>query len=118
LVFVIIKKYLLNIDDYLFFLVAQEEGWSTNPIDSAEYEGEDLATMIEARSGANKIPGSRKGGRKRMINSMAIRDFWDFEHYGCWCIEKKGYGPAVDEVDFACLGIYRFYCVLRLQQCW
>ena len=39
-----------------------------------------------------------------MINSMAIRDFWDFEHYGCWCIEKKGYGPAVDEVDFACLG--------------
>ena len=42
-----------------------------------------------------------------MINSMAIRDFWDFEHYGCWCIEKKGYGPAVDEVDFACLGIYR-----------
>ena len=60
--------------------------------------------MIEARSGANKIPGSRKGGRKRMINSMAIRDFWDFEHYGCWCIEKKGYGPAVDEVDFACLG--------------
>ena len=53
-----------------------------------------------------------------MINSMAIRDFWDFEHYGCWCIEKKGYGPAVDEVDFACLGIYRFYCVLRLQQCW
>lgn len=83
--------------------LAQEDGWSTNPIDSAEYEGEDLATLIEARSGANKIPGSRKGGRKRMINSMAIRDFWDFEHYGCWCIEKKGYGPAVDEVDFACL---------------
>ena len=53
-----------------------------------------------------------------MINSMAIRDFWDFEHYGCWCIEKKGYGPAVDEVDFACLGIYRFYCVLSLQRCW
>ena len=91
-------------DPLYFFLVAQEENWSTNPIDSAEYEGEDLATMIEARSGANKIPGSRKGGRKRMINSMAIRDFWDFEHYGCWCIEKKGYGPAVDEVDFACLG--------------
>ena len=76
------------------FLVAQEEGWSTNPIDSAEYEGEDLATMIEARSGANKIPGSRKGGRKRMINSMAIRDFWDF---GPWAPSdfSKSLNPKV-----------------------
>ena len=37
-----------------------------------------------------------------MINAMAIKNFWDFEQYGCWCLEKKGYGPAVDEIDFAC----------------
>ena len=38
-----------------------------------------------------------------MINSMAIRNFWEFEQYGCWCIEKKGYGPVRDEIDFACM---------------
>ena len=70
-------------------------------MESDEYDGEVLASQL-SRTGANKIPGSRKGGRKRMINAMAVRNFWDFEQYGCWCLEKKGYGPAVDEVDFAC----------------
>jgi len=79
---------------------AQEGKWA-DKVESAEYDGEVLASPL-SRTGANKIPGSRKGGRKRMINAMAVRNFWDFEQYGCWCLEKKGYGPAVDEIDFAC----------------
>jgi len=80
---------------------AQEGKWADDKIESEEYEGESLASNI-SRTGVSKIPGSRKGGRKRMINAMAIKNFWDFEQYGCWCLEKKGYGPAVDEIDFAC----------------
>lgn len=80
---------------------AQEGKWSDSRVESDEYDGEVLASQL-SRTGANKIPGSRKGGRKRMINAMAVRNFWDFEQYGCWCLEKKGYGPAVDEIDFAC----------------
>jgi len=79
---------------------AQEGKWA-DKVDSVEYDGEVLANPL-SRTGANKIPGSRKGGRKRMINAMAVKNFWDFEQYGCWCLEKKGYGPAVDEIDFAC----------------
>lgn len=85
-------------------LAEETASWSKNRVESVEYDGEDVvASGLGSRShGANKIPGSRKGGRKRMINQLARRDFWDFEQYGCWCIEKKGYGPAVDEIDFAC----------------
>jgi len=79
---------------------AQEGKWA-DKVESVEYDGEVLANPL-SRTGANKIPGSRKGGRKRMINAMAVKNFWDFEQYGCWCLEKKGYGPAVDEIDFAC----------------
>jgi len=81
-------------------LAYAQASWSEKTELSPEYDGEQPTSI--SRTGANKIPGSRKGGRKRMINAMAIRDFWDFEQYGCWCLEKKGYGPAVDEIDFAC----------------
>lgn len=58
---------------------------------------------VSGRKGVGKIPGSRVGGRKRMINNMVVRNFWAFEQYGCWCLEKKGYGPVRDEIDFACM---------------
>lgn len=70
--------------------------------DSPEYNDDYVEDDIQ-RKGVGRIPGKRTGGRKRMIKGMAIRNFWEFEHYGCWCLEKKGHGPVKDEVDFACM---------------
>lgn len=58
---------------------------------------EDLNTL--GRSQGNR----RVGGRRRMVKHLTIKDWRDFSDYGCWCIEKKGYGAVVDSVDFACM---------------
>ena len=57
-------------------------------------DGVDQETIDLQRSNKTlgKVPGSRKGGRRKMINGMATKSFWDFEQYGCWCLENKGHG--------------------------
>ncbi|CAG5109948.1 Oidioi.mRNA.OKI2018_I69.chr2.g4415.t1.cds [Oikopleura dioica] len=67
--------------------------------DGADQDALDLA---RANKTPGKIPGSRKGGRRKMINGMATKNFWEFEQYGCWCLENKGRGQPQDELDFAC----------------
>jgi hypothetical protein len=38
-----------------------------------------------------------------MIQGLSSKTFEEFSNYGCWCMEKKGHGPVVDEIDFACM---------------
>lgn len=72
--------------------------------DSVEYGDDDTqdGTLLGRLSGGQG-QANRVGGRRRMINNMAVRNFAAFEGYGCWCLEKKGYGPVRDEIDFACM---------------
>ncbi|CBY11075.1 unnamed protein product [Oikopleura dioica] len=63
---------------------------------------QEIIDLQRSNKTPGKVPGSRKGGRRKMINGMATKSFWDFEQYGCWCLENKGHGQPQDELDFAC----------------
>ena len=65
--------------------------------DAADQETIDLARSNKT---PGKIPGSRKGGRRKMINGMATKNFWEFEQYGCWCLENKGRGQPQVKISF------------------
>jgi len=85
------------------FLVFSQFVGDGDDYDSVEYGDDDTqdGTLLGRISGQGQ--SNRVGGRRRMINNMAVRNFAAFEGYGCWCVEKKGYGPVRDEIDFACM---------------
>ena len=83
-----------NKNDLIFILTPNRPAGRKTEL-SPEY-GEQPASI--SRTGANKIPGSRKGGRKhdQRPGRQGLLGLWAIR---LLVPREKGYGPAVDEID-------------------